>query len=173
MATDDRLPTVAELDAPYSSDGATPTPWADVTTELEQAGVYWLSTVRPDGRPHVTPVAGVWLDGSLFFPTGTEERKAHNLAHNAETVVTTGCNDFRSGLDVVIEAPARPMRDHGTLHRLADAFAVKYDDHFGFRVGEGRFGHDPGGAADVYEVAPVKVFAYGRGAKYSATRFRF
>jgi len=32
---------------------------------LEKAEVFWLSTVRPDGRPHVTPMVSVWLDGAL------------------------------------------------------------------------------------------------------------
>jgi nitroimidazol reductase NimA-like FMN-containing flavoprotein (pyridoxamine 5'-phosphate oxidase superfamily) len=173
MLSNDRLPTVSELDEAYSSPGATPAPWADVSAELERAGVYWLSTVRPDGRPHVTPIAAVWMDGSVFFSTGPEERKARNLARNARTVITTGRNDFRSGLDVVVEGNALTVRDNATLERLVDAFTEKYEGHFGFTVRDGAFFHEQGGVAGVYEVAPVKVFAYGRGSEYSATRFRF
>src|SRR3954453_22382939 len=164
---------VVELDAPYSSDGATPVPWASASSELANAEVYWLSTVRPDGRPHVTPIAGVWIDGSMYFSTGPQERKAMNLARNARVVITTGCNAFRSGLDVVIEGDAVAERDRSTLRRLADAFATKYEGHFGFTVGDGRFVHERGGTADVYEVAPAKGFAYGRGSMFTATRFRF
>lgn len=57
---------VAELDARFSSDGATRTGWAEARRRLEDAEVYWLSTVRPDGRPHVTPLLSVWLDGAFM-----------------------------------------------------------------------------------------------------------
>jgi nitroimidazol reductase NimA-like FMN-containing flavoprotein (pyridoxamine 5'-phosphate oxidase superfamily) len=70
-----------ELSA-FSSPGANPTAWAQGRTDLEGAEVYWLSTVRPDGRPHVTPLLGAWLDGALYFCTGPNERKAKNLAEN-------------------------------------------------------------------------------------------
>jgi nitroimidazol reductase NimA-like FMN-containing flavoprotein (pyridoxamine 5'-phosphate oxidase superfamily) len=164
---------IVELDEPYSSDGAIPTPWSAASAALDEAEVYWLSTVRPDGRPHVTPVAAVWADGSIYFSTGPEERKTRNLRGNARTVITTGCNGFRSGLDVVIEGTAVRVGDESTLERLADSFATKYEGHFGFTVRDGSFFHDQGGVADVYEVAPAKVFAYGRGATYTATRYRF
>ena len=72
----------AALDQPFSSDDATATPWADARQQLDKAEVYWLSTVRPDGRPHVTPLVSVWMDDSLYFVTGTSERKADNLAQN-------------------------------------------------------------------------------------------
>ena len=165
---------VTELDQPYSSDDARATPWADATRALVDAGVYWVSTVRPDGRPHVTPVAGVWTDGSFFFSTGGHERKARNLDENRQTVVMTATtNAFHGGLDVVVEGEAANVRDDATLERLADAFAKKYDDFFGFRVRDGAFGNGEGGVADVYEVAPRKAFAYGREPTFSATRYRF
>src|SRR3954464_1212467 len=93
---------LVKLDPQFSSDSATPTPWAEVRELLEKASMYWLSTVRPDGRPHVTPLFASWLDGALYFATGAAERKARNLVHNAHCVVTTGCNVI-DGVDVVIE----------------------------------------------------------------------
>jgi nitroimidazol reductase NimA-like FMN-containing flavoprotein (pyridoxamine 5'-phosphate oxidase superfamily) len=65
---------VTELEPPFSSDVATPTPWAEARERLEESEVYWLSTVRPDGRPYVTPLVAVWLDGALYFCTGPHER---------------------------------------------------------------------------------------------------
>ena len=66
---------VAEL-AVFSSAGAVPTAWSQALGDVRDAEVYWLSTVRPDGRPHVTPLLGIWLDGALYFCTGPTERKA-------------------------------------------------------------------------------------------------
>jgi nitroimidazol reductase NimA-like FMN-containing flavoprotein (pyridoxamine 5'-phosphate oxidase superfamily) len=163
---------VTELDTPYSSDGAEPVMWSEASSELERAEVYWLSTVRPDERPHVTPIAAVWMDDAVYFSTGPEERKARNLVNNPRVVVTTGCNAFRRGLDVVVEGTAVAVRDESTLLQLADLFATKYEGHFDFAVRDGRFVHD-GGAADVYRVVPEKAFAYGRGETFTATRYRF
>jgi nitroimidazol reductase NimA-like FMN-containing flavoprotein (pyridoxamine 5'-phosphate oxidase superfamily) len=102
---------VAELDPWFSSEDAAPREWAEVSRHLNGAEVYWISTVRPDGRPHVTPLLGVWLEGALYFCTGPDERKAKNVARNPDCVLTTGCNALDEGLDVVVEGePSRASR---------------------------------------------------------------
>jgi nitroimidazol reductase NimA-like FMN-containing flavoprotein (pyridoxamine 5'-phosphate oxidase superfamily) len=164
---------IVELHEPYSDDRAAPLPWEEATAELAAAGVCWLSTLRPDGRPHVTPVATVWIDGAVCFSTGPGEVKSRNLAHSRHVVIMTGCNDFREGRDVVVEGDAVRVRDQSTLGRLCDAFQSKYDDFFGFRVVGDGFEHDAGGRADVYRVEAAKAFAYTRGTSYAATRYRF
>jgi hypothetical protein len=163
---------ITELDQPYSSADARPVPWSIACDTLEGAGVYWLSTVRPDGRPHVTPVAAVFMDGSLFFSTGSGERKARNLKRNTHCILTTGCNDFWDGLDVVVEGDAVRTIEGAKLDRLADLFATKYQNVFRFRAEDGRFTF-PGGDAYVFEVALVKAFAYERAEPGGATRYRF
>jgi len=72
-----------ELDARFSSEGAKPTAWPEARKHLEGAELYWLTTVRADGRPHVTPLIAVWLDGAMHFCTGASEQKAKNLEHNS------------------------------------------------------------------------------------------
>src|ERR1700722_80533 len=72
---------VTELSA-FSSPNATPTEWSQARHELARAELYWLSTVRPGGHPHVTPLLGIWLEGALYFCTGPDERKAKNLSAN-------------------------------------------------------------------------------------------
>src|SRR4026207_2515240 len=93
---------LTELDTGFSSEGAHPTEWAEGHQHLEQAEIFWLSTVRPDGRPHVTPLVAVWLDDALYFCAGASERKAKNLTQNAHCILTTGCNSFVKGLDLVV-----------------------------------------------------------------------
>jgi hypothetical protein len=132
---------LTEPDARYSGEDATPTGWPDALRELTGAGVYWLSTVRPDGRPHVTPLIGVWLDGALHFSTGPAERKAMNLERNRHVVLTTGRNTYGEGLDVVVEGDAVRVRDDGRLRRIADAFVDKYGEEWRFEVHDGLFHH--------------------------------
>ena len=170
----DRTEPITELDAPYSSPDATPTPWSVARDRLDAAAIYWLSTVRRDGRPHVTPVAAVWMDGSLYFSTGPEEQKSQNLASNDRCILTTGCNLFNEGLDVIVEGRAVRAEDETQLRRLVELFATKYQNVFGFTVQENAFTHDEGGIAHVFEVAPIKAFGYQRGETTGgATRYRF
>ena len=97
---------VTKLDGRYSSEGATQTEWTEARRCLQEAEVFWISTVRPDGRPHVTPLISVWLDGALYFCTGASERKAKNLEQNPHCILTTGCNALNEGLDLVVEGDA-------------------------------------------------------------------
>jgi hypothetical protein len=76
---------VAELDARFSSANARPTDWADASWQLEGAEVFWPTTVRPDGRPHVTPVLSVWLEGAMYFCTGRNERKGQREDQSRRT----------------------------------------------------------------------------------------
>jgi uncharacterized pyridoxamine 5'-phosphate oxidase family protein len=161
-----------ELVQAFSSPDASPRPWAEACALLRQAELYWLSTVRPDGRPHVTPLIGVWVDDALYFCTGPEERKAKNLAQNRSCVLTTGCNALDEGVDVAVEGGAVNVRDEAKLQRVADAYVAKYGAVWTFTVADGAFHHE-GGTALVFEVAPVAAFAFGKGEPYSQTRYQF
>ena len=163
---------VTELDPRFSGEDATPAPWTKARERLECAEVYWLSTVRPDGRPHVTPLIAVWLDGALYFCTGPSERKAKNLLGNAHCVITTGSNVLSEGLDLVVEGDAVRERDEVTLQRVADAYESKYGSDWRFTVRDGAF-HGEGGEALVYEVVPTTAFGFGKGEPFSQTRWRF
>jgi nitroimidazol reductase NimA-like FMN-containing flavoprotein (pyridoxamine 5'-phosphate oxidase superfamily) len=160
---------VTELDARFSDPDAQATTWARTRQALEEAQLSWLSTVRADGRPHVTPLVAVWLDGALHFCTGPAEQKAVNLTTNPHVVVTTGCNGWDRGLDVMVEGEALPVTDPARLKRLAAAWAIKWDGSWKFEVTEGGFQNDAGGLALVFAVEPTKVLAFGKG-PFSHTR---
>jgi len=89
--------------------------------------MFWLSRVRRDGRPHVTPLPAIWLDGVLHFCAGADEQKAKNLEVNASCILTTGTNLLRSGLDVVVEGAAARVIHRATLERLAALWKSKLD----------------------------------------------
>ena len=57
----------AELNEALSEPGAAVRPWTVVAEMLSETEMFWLSTVRRDGRPHVTPLPAIWLDGMLHF----------------------------------------------------------------------------------------------------------
>jgi general stress protein 26 len=162
---------VAELDTRFSDPDASPSSWKEVREAIDTAELFWISTVRPDGRPHVTPLPTVWRDGAVYFCTGAGEQKGVNLARNGNCALTTGNNAWKSGLDIVIEGPARRVSDQPLLQELADAWETKYEGDWHFEVVDGMFRHGSGEAL-VFEVVPTKVLAFNKGA-FAQTRFRF
>ena len=160
-----------ELDARFSDPDAGPTSWSETERVLEAAELFWLTTVRADGRPHSSPLVAVWLDGAAYFTTGATEQKAVNLAANPEVILTTGCNTWESGLDVVVEGAAERVTDDVLLRRLATAWAGKWDGRWRYEARDGAFHHPGGTAALVFQVAPSKVLAFGKG-EFSHTRYR-
>ena len=159
------------LDDRFSDPGTAPTSWDDTVRALEAAELFWITTVRADGRPHLSPLVAVWLDGALHFSTGADEQKAVNLRANPHVLLTTGCNQWDRGLDVVVEGEATQATDDTTLKRLADAWRSKWDGRWKFEARDGRFHHEVG-AALVFSVAPTKVLAFSKGT-FTHTRHRF
>ena len=106
---------VTTLDQRFSDPDAAATGWDQTRQALEQAELFWVTTVRADGRPHMTPLVAVWSDGALHFCTGTGEQKAVNLRGNRHVILSTGCNAWDQGLDVVVEGDAVQVTDDETL----------------------------------------------------------
>jgi nitroimidazol reductase NimA-like FMN-containing flavoprotein (pyridoxamine 5'-phosphate oxidase superfamily) len=160
------------LDQRFSDPGAVPTPWAETRRILETAQLFWIATVRTDGRPHVTPLVAVWLDGAIHFCTGPAEQKAVNLRSNPHVTLTTGCNEWQQGIDVVVEGEAVRVTDQGLLERLAKAWAAKWDGQWQYEPRDGAFHHPDGGTALVFAVKPIQIFAFAKGT-FGQTRYRF
>jgi nitroimidazol reductase NimA-like FMN-containing flavoprotein (pyridoxamine 5'-phosphate oxidase superfamily) len=161
----------ATIDSRFSDPEAGPTPWTDAVHELEQAELYWLTTVRADGRPHVTPLIGVAKDGAMHFCTGLREQKARNLEESSRVALTTGNNTWARGLDVVVEGNAVRVTDREALQVLADAYEAKYGSAWHFDVGDDAFatGED---AAAVFRIEPHKVLAFAK-QPHAQTTYRF
>jgi nitroimidazol reductase NimA-like FMN-containing flavoprotein (pyridoxamine 5'-phosphate oxidase superfamily) len=160
----------------FSQPDATPTPWPAGRQTICDADTFWLTTVRPDGRPHVTPLIAVWHDEALWFATGPDERKAHNLAANPACILTTGRSDLADGaLDVVLEGVAQPVQSEPELEPVAAAFAAKYGTEiWNWKVRDGAFTDaEHGGRVLVFRVAPDRGLGFRKGDHYSQTTWRF
>ncbi len=110
---------------PESTEGMIP--WSRVRERLERAQNYWLATTRPDGRPHVVPVWGAWLDEALYFDGLRTNRWARNIAANPAIAV-----HLESGDDVVIiEGMVEVVTTDEELGaHIVAVYASKYDDPF-------------------------------------------
>ncbi|MEV4420003.1 pyridoxamine 5'-phosphate oxidase family protein [Patulibacter sp. NPDC049589] len=165
----------------YSHADASPTPWPTARDLVRDAELFWISTVRPDGRPHVTPLIAVWHDDAIWFSTGAEERKARNLAANPACILTTGTSSLADGLDVILEGTAEQITDVPTLTPVAAAYGAKYGtDVWAFRAVEGGFAHASPVNDDlvdidslVFRVRPDRGLGFFHGDQFSQTTWQF
>jgi nitroimidazol reductase NimA-like FMN-containing flavoprotein (pyridoxamine 5'-phosphate oxidase superfamily) len=161
-----------KIDKRFSDPEAEATPWADALDVLGRAELYWITTVRADGRPHVTPLIGVVADEVVHFCTGLEEQKGRNLQQNDRVALTTGNNAWANGLDVVVEGTAVRVSDDEALRSLADVWEDKYGSEWHWEVGDGMFRHADGGGAAVFRIEPAKVLAFAKD-PHGQTTYRF
>jgi len=141
--------------------------WSEVEQQLVAATHVWLATTRSDGRPHVVPRWGVWLDGRFWYDGSPDTIHARNLRSNSACVL-----NLESGADVVIvegtSQPSEPIR--GELgERLSEAFAWKYGSRGYLPEPDAWSGPEAGG---MLVLTPQKAMAW-RDFPVDVTRFRF
>ena len=78
----------------------------------------WLTTINPDGSPHVTAVGGVWLDDTFWFQTGDTTRKAKNIVRDPRCTMSISVNE----LDFVVEGKAEKIDDPTDVKRVVAEF---------------------------------------------------
>jgi general stress protein 26 len=164
----------------YGNPSATAPTWSEIERRLTEAQLYWLVTVRRDGRPHAVPVCGAWHDGAFYFCTGDAEQKMRNLEHDAHVVVTAGtlgADGWSTGKDIAVEGEATRVTDEPLLRQLAEEWARKYAGDWAWEVRDGRFfelsgqGDGRGDGAAVFRVPPDKVLVFGD--EHGQTTYRF
>jgi hypothetical protein len=85
----------------------------------EQPRTCWLATTRPDGRPHLMPVIGIWIDGAMHVVAGEGTQKARNIAADSRCVIATSSTTLPS-LDIIVEGHADPITDADAVRHVAE-----------------------------------------------------
>jgi PPOX class probable F420-dependent enzyme len=102
------------------------TPAARIDGLLTKESTVWLSTVRPDGTPHLVPIWFSWDGELLFVASKPDSRKVRNLRANPKLMLAMGepDDDFDVGL-VEAEAELPPV---ATAELLPAGHLAKYRD---------------------------------------------
>ena len=133
--------------------------WDEVDRRLAEAEHYWLATVRPDGRPHVVPVDGLWVDGRLHFGGVASTVWQRNMAHDPR--VTVHLDDSVAAVIVegrcAIEVPGQAG---------AQALVVASKAKYGYAPPVDAY------LSGVWTLSPDRVLAW-TDLTVDATRFRF
>lgn len=136
-----------------------------------QRHTVWLTTINPDGSPHVMPVGVVRCGGSWYFTSGPSTRKSRNLARDPRCVVGVATEPF----DLVIEGVAERVTDAGELASVAATYAR---DGWPAEVAgdalTAPFSAPSAGPAPwyLYRVKAATVFALGTSEPFGATKFQ-
>ena len=140
--------------------------WAEVEPRLVESLVYWLATTRPDGRPHVVPRWGVWLDGAFWYDGSPQTRHVRNLLGNA--ACTLHLEDGTRA--VIVEGTAGPTTSPGPVlaARLSTAFS-KYKEQGYAPAPDSWEGDFAGGLC---RLAPARALAWFN-FPVDVTRFRW
>ena len=137
-----------------------------------EGGTFWLSTTRPDGRPHVAGVGALWVDGKVYFVTGGSTRKGRNLAKNRRCAFSVSLK----GMDLVIEGSAARVTDAPTLRRLAKKYVAQgwpakvSGQAFTAEYSAPSAGRPPW---NLYVFTPATAFGVASAEPHGATRWRF
>jgi hypothetical protein len=100
--------------------------WSWVAAQLTESKNYWLCSVRPDGRPHVIPRWGAYIDNKFYYDGSPETRHARNIMENSRVSL-----HLESGTQVVIlEGASNPAGkpEPEFAKRLSEAIGSKYGD---------------------------------------------
>jgi hypothetical protein len=130
----------------------------------------WLTTINPDGGPHVMPLGIIAVDGTWYFSSGLRTRKSRNIARDPRCVVNVATEPF----DLVIEGRAERVSDQTELRTVAGAYAAggwpaQVDgDALTADYSAQSAGPPPW---HVYRIVPSTVFALGTSEPFGATRF--
>ena len=151
-------------------------PWSRAVEALETADPKtqrcFLSTTRPDGRPHLAGVGAVWDDGTVYFVSGPGTRKSRDLAQNPACAIAMSVTNA----DLVFEGRAERVTDQATLERIAKRYA---GEGWPATVEDGAFTHEYSAPSAgpppwyLYAVKPVTVYGVMTAEPGGATRWRF
>jgi len=157
--------------------GLPPVPWERALDALERGNqtgnqTSFLTTTRPDGRPHVAGVGAVWDGDMVYFVSGPGTRKSQNVAQNPSCVMAMSFE----GIDLIVEGEARRVTDDETLQRLAKRYAdsgwpaTVEDEAFTYEYSAPSAGPPPW---YLYAITPTTVYGVLAEAPGGAMRWRF
>jgi len=115
-------PWIPDYGIPTSLEGTLP--WSYFCERMQASIHYWIASTDPQGRPHATPVWGVWLDETFYFDGSPQTRSGRNLAANP--AVTVHLEDGTKA--VILQGDALEIHNAGIefYQQLARTYAEKY-----------------------------------------------
>jgi PPOX class probable F420-dependent enzyme len=107
----------------------TPLATARIFRFLEREPVVWLSSVRPDGVPHLVPIWFWWDGEALLVASKPDAQKVRNLRANPSVMLALG--DAEDDFDIGLIEGRAELLDRPTADVIDTARLEKYADQLG------------------------------------------
>jgi hypothetical protein len=138
-------------------------PWRKFDLWLQGFRSIWVSTTRPDGRPHSVPVWCWWDGRDIYFITAPSSQKARNIAHLPYIIVHAGDGDDT----IILEGTVILVTHADERERINAHYMEKYvDPHSGARASIPLQDH-------LYHVQVKHVMVWEYGVVATRTDWRF
>jgi PPOX class probable F420-dependent enzyme len=96
---------------------------AHVDQRLRSEPIIWLSSTRPDGRPHLVPVWFLWDGATILIFSQPNTQKIRNLRQQPAVMLAL---DAKEGSDVVLIEGQAILLDEPTAQVAPGAHYEKY-----------------------------------------------
>jgi PPOX class probable F420-dependent enzyme len=98
---------------------------AHVAERLRTNVIGWLTTVRPDGRPHSVPVWFLWDGTSIILFSKPKNQKLVNIRRNPNVLLAL--DDTKNGEDVIVVEGTAELLDQPDLDAILPGYSAKYN----------------------------------------------
>jgi PPOX class probable F420-dependent enzyme len=100
-------------------------PWeAHSDQRLRSDSIIWLTSTRPDGRPHIVPVWFLWDGSTILIFSLPATQKVRNLRRNPAVMLVL--DSARHGNEIIMLEGRATLLDDPTVQATLPAFADKY-----------------------------------------------
>lgn len=97
---------------------------AHIDQRLRDEPIIWLSSVRPDGRPHLVPIWFLWDGATILLFSKPEAQKVRNLRHNPQVMLALDSAD--AGEDIVLLEGRAELLGADAPQSTLPEYAAKY-----------------------------------------------
>lgn len=88
---------------------------------IDDEQIVWLATTRPGGRPHLSPIWFVWVDGRMWLCTGIDAVKTHNVRGEARISVA-----LQDGMKPAVGEGSAVVHERPYPPAIVDAFMARF-----------------------------------------------
>lgn len=97
---------------------------AHIAQRLRDDVIVWLTTVRPDGRPHAVAVWFLWDGETILIFSKPRQQKLVNIQHNPHVLLAV--DNTRNGADPITIEGEATLLSPDEINVTAEPYVAKY-----------------------------------------------
>lgn len=99
---------------------------AHIDRRLRENAIVWLTSVRPDGRPHAVAVWFLWDGETILIFSQPDTQKVRNLRQNPHVLLAV--DNTHDGADPITIEGTATLLEAGITDATRDSYLAKYGE---------------------------------------------